>query len=79
MYTNMRNVEWFRKECEKLIENEVEHFQIQLYKGSRCYTVGTAYDSMVEAANTMTTWAEAIDADKGHVINDLTGEIVIYF
>lgn len=60
-------------------KTEVEHFQIQLYKGDRCYTLGTAYDSMVEAANTMMTWAEAINADKGHVINDLTGEIVIYF
>ena len=63
--------------CPKV--KEIEHFQIQLYKGGRCYTLGMAYESMVEAANTMMTWAEAIDADKGHVINDLTGEIVIYF
>lgn len=71
-------LEQLRKSMEPA-KTEIEHFQIQLYKGSRCYTVGTAYESMIEAANTMTTWAEAINADKGHVINDLTGEIVIYF
>lgn len=79
MNTNMRNVEWFRKECEKLIENKVEHFQIQLYKGDKCYTLGTAYEEKTEATLEMMAWANTIDADHGHVVSDFTGEIIIYF
>lgn len=60
-------------------KTEIEHFQIQLYEGDRCYTLGTAYESMLEAANTMMTWAKAINATGGHVVSELTGEIIIYF
>lgn len=77
-YESMRQaaIESLRK---SVMPEQIEHFQIQLYKGDRWYTLGTAYESMIEAVNTMMTWAEAINADKGHVSNDLTGEIVIYF
>lgn len=78
-YAAMRQaaLENIRKSMEQL--EYTEYFTIQLYKGDRMYTVGTSYGAKSEAALTMIEWADIINADHGHIVSDLTGEVIISF